>query len=161
MRGRLLSYRPRPLCCRVQPTVTLVALCEVHRALSDHGAGAVASGGSAPPSRAAALTRAKPQHLWMLHPHQQIKKIATIPLSLLANFPDATMNADHTLTPTARPRYNQTSLQPTRARRSARIGLVMNHGASGSSSPMSRNKHPFSNHGSPRSPSSGSRKRGC
>ncbi|TVU20417.1 hypothetical protein EJB05_36625, partial [Eragrostis curvula] len=40
-------------------------------------------------------------------------------------------------------------------------GRMMNHGASGSSSPMSQNKHPFSNHGSPRSPSSGSRKRGC
>ncbi|TVU40663.1 hypothetical protein EJB05_14132 [Eragrostis curvula] len=29
MRGRLLSYRPRPLCCHVQPTLTLVALGEV------------------------------------------------------------------------------------------------------------------------------------
>uniref|UniRef100_A0A0A9E5M2 Mov34/MPN/PAD-1 family protein n=1 Tax=Arundo donax TaxID=35708 RepID=A0A0A9E5M2_ARUDO len=36
---------------------------------------------------------------------------------------------------------------------------MMNHGASGSSSPLPRSKHPFSNQGSPRSPSGGSRRR--
>ncbi|XP_062232026.1 uncharacterized protein LOC133929329 [Phragmites australis] len=38
---------------------------------------------------------------------------------------------------------------------------MMNHGASGSSSPMARNKHPFSNQGNPRSPSSGRWRRAC
>lgn len=37
---------------------------------------------------------------------------------------------------------------------------MIGHGASGSSSPVGRNRHPFSNHGSPRSPSGSSRRKG-
>ncbi|AQK91882.1 Mov34/MPN/PAD-1 family protein [Zea mays] len=38
---------------------------------------------------------------------------------------------------------------------------LMNHGAGGKSSPTAQSRHPFSNQGSPRSPSGGSRRRAC